>query len=89
MSVCFEDEDACWVELEESVSGSVGEPPDRPLMQRFHKPEDEKRMVAILDPADYDRWLDCPTDQMTGMLQRWLAELMLAEAAPPMPRSRV
>ena len=24
-------------------------------MQRFHKPEDEKRMVLILDPVDYGR----------------------------------
>lgn len=27
------------------------------LMQRFHKPEDEKRMVMILDPEQYHGWL--------------------------------
>lgn len=31
---------------------------DHPLMRNFHRPEDEKRMVVILDEADYDEWLD-------------------------------
>lgn len=31
-----------------------------PFMRRFHKTGDEKRSVVVLDPADYDRWLDCP-----------------------------
>ena len=49
-----------------------------PVMRRFHKPQDEKRMVLILDPADFDRWLDCRTDQMMGMLQRWSVSLSAA-----------
>lgn len=32
---------------------------DHPLMKRFHRPEDEKRMVVILDPEDYGNWLAC------------------------------
>lgn len=52
-----------------------------PLMQRFHKPEDEKRMVVIFDPADYDRWLDCPKDQMMSMMTQYPAKLLTAEAA--------
>lgn len=28
-----------------------------PVMQRFHKPDDEKRMVVILHPDDYGTWL--------------------------------
>lgn len=31
---------------------------NHPLMRNFHRPEDEKRMVVILDEADYDRWLN-------------------------------
>jgi putative SOS response-associated peptidase YedK len=31
-----------------------------PLMQRFYRLGDEKRMVVILDPKDYDKRLSCP-----------------------------
>jgi putative SOS response-associated peptidase YedK len=31
---------------------------DHPLMRHFHRPEDEKRMVVILEEADFDAWLD-------------------------------
>lgn len=31
---------------------------DHPLMRNFHRPEDEKRMVVILDEVGYDAWLD-------------------------------
>jgi putative SOS response-associated peptidase YedK len=53
-----------------------------PLMQRFHKPDDEKRMVVVLDEADYDRWLDAPRDRMTDFLQRYPADALEAEPAP-------
>ena len=29
-----------------------------PLMKNFHRPEDEKRMVVILDEDGFDAWLD-------------------------------
>ena len=29
-----------------------------PLMKNFHRPEDEKRMVVILNEDDFDAWLD-------------------------------
>jgi len=57
------------------------------LMRRFHKPEDEKRMVAILDEADFDAWLDCPQDRMMQMLKPWPASNLMAEAAPMPPRA--
>ena len=57
------------------------------LMRRFHKPDDEKRMVAILDEADFDAWLDCPPERMMAMLQPWEAQRLVAEAAPLPPRS--
>lgn len=52
------------------------------LMRRFHKPGDEKRMVVILDPADYDAWLECPVEQARDFLKPYPAELMVAEPAP-------
>ena len=57
------------------------------LMQRFHKPDDEKRMVVVLDEADYDAWLDSPRDRMRDFLVRCPAEALEAEPAPR-PRAR-
>lgn len=34
-----------------------------PVMQRFHRPEYEKRMVLILHADAYDHWLTCSTDE--------------------------
>lgn len=31
-----------------------------PVMKRFHKPNEEKRMVVFLDPSEYLDWLACP-----------------------------
>ena len=40
-----------------------------PLMQNFHKPADEKRMVVILPPEQYLDWLMAkPADTMSFML---------------------
>ena len=58
------------------------------LMRRFHKPEDEKRMVAILDESDYDAWLDCPVNRMMQMLLPWDADKLAAEATPLPSRTR-
>jgi len=54
-----------------------------PVMERFHRPQDEKRMVVILDPADYDRWLSCPVDEAARFFRQWTGPL---EAQPhPLP----
>lgn len=52
-----------------------------PVMKRFHKPEDEKRMVVILDPKDYDRWLCCELEEAPAYFKQWMGEL-LTDAAP-------
>ena len=39
-----------------------------PLMNHFHKPTDEKRMVAILPPERYQEWLSAESDLMEFML---------------------
>ena len=59
-----------------------------PLMQRFHKPDDEKRMVAVLDAADFDAWLDAPPALMPAFLKPFPADGLVAEPAPLPPRRR-
>ncbi len=56
-----------------------------PLMRRFHKPEDEKRMVAVLDDGDLDAWLECPPERQRDFLHACPAESLQAVAAP-LPR---
>lgn len=52
------------------------------LMQRFHRPNDEKRMVVFLDPDQFDDWLHCPLDQASRFFSRYPAELLAARLAP-------
>lgn len=56
-----------------------------PVMQRFHKPEDEKRMVVILDPRDFGEWLSCPVNEAAKFFKQWNGPLD-AYAAPLPPR---
>jgi len=54
-----------------------------PLMQRFHKPGDEKRSVVVLDPEDYDAWLGARTEaEARCLLQSFDPEKMVAMADP-------
>jgi len=54
-----------------------------PVMSRFHKPGDEKRMVVILDRADYGAWLACPVAEAPKFFKQWMGPL---EALPsPLP----
>ena len=53
-----------------------------PLMQRFHKPDDEKRMVVILPPDQFDAWLHCPVDDAPDFFTRFPANQLTAIAAP-------
>lgn len=52
------------------------------VMQNFHKPTDEKRMVVILEEGDYDRWLDSPRERMPDFLTRSSAGGLTTEPAP-------
>ena len=55
-----------------------------PLMQRFHRPGDEKRMVVILAPEDYAAWLSCPVVEAPRFFKRWEGPLEASpEALPP------
>jgi putative SOS response-associated peptidase YedK len=51
-----------------------------PLMRQFHRPADEKRMVAILPEAHYADWLSAPAQHSRDLLQLYPAQLL--EASP-------
>lgn len=57
-----------------------------PVMGRFHKPEDEKRMVVILAPEDYGAWLSSPVEEAPAFFKQWMGPLD-ATAAPLPPRA--
>ena len=50
------------------------------FMQRFHKPEDEKRMVAILPEERYEDWLDAPVARTMEFMRPYPAEELVALA---------
>ena len=52
-----------------------------PLMKRFNKPGEEKRMVVILEPREYLAWLTCSLIDAPLYFKQWQGEL-LAQAAP-------
>jgi putative SOS response-associated peptidase YedK len=55
-----------------------------PVYGRFFAPGEEKRMIVILDPADYDRWLQCPPEEAKSFLKQWHGPLQ----SHPAPRGR-
>jgi putative SOS response-associated peptidase YedK len=57
-----------------------------PVMQHFHKPGDEKRMLVLLEPADYGQWLSCPVNQAPAFFKQWQGTLD-ASPAPLPPRA--
>jgi putative SOS response-associated peptidase YedK len=57
------------------------------VFQRMHRPTDEKRMVVLLDPAEYDRWLCCSLDEARTFFRQWQGPLETFAAALP-PRTR-
>jgi putative SOS response-associated peptidase YedK len=62
-------------------------PEGHPVYQLMHKPGDEKRMVWIFDPADYDRWLQCSPGEPNSFFKQWQGPLD-AFPAPLPPRKR-
>ncbi|MBK5207584.1 MAG: SOS response-associated peptidase family protein [Polaromonas sp.] len=52
------------------------------LMNRFHKPTDEKRMVVILPDGAYQDWLEAPLNRANGFLLPYPADAMVAMAPP-------
>ncbi|MEX0141179.1 SOS response-associated peptidase family protein [Massilia sp. LMS1-1-1.1] len=60
-----------------------------PLMQRFHKPDDEKRMVMILDPDQYQGWLDGSLASEEDVYRQYPVDFLIARPDPLPPRARV
>jgi putative SOS response-associated peptidase YedK len=54
---------------------------DHPFMRQYHKPDDEKRMVVILDEDDYDAWLQASAKDSQGFLRQFPADGLLARQA--------
>lgn len=49
---------------------------DHPLMSRFHRPGEEKRMVVILHPDDYGAWLTSPVTEASRFFKQWHGPLI-------------
>jgi putative SOS response-associated peptidase YedK len=58
-----------------------------PLMNQFHKPNDEKRMVVVLPEHRYDDWLHADAQQSADFLHLYPAEALKTDVAPPKIRS--
>ncbi|HEX9171814.1 MAG TPA: SOS response-associated peptidase family protein [Telluria sp.] len=61
---------------------------EHPLMRRFHKPGEEKRMVMILEPAQYQGWLEGSLAESEEVYRPYPAEQLVAAPDPLAPRSR-
>ena len=53
------------------------------LMEHFHKPTGEKRMVVILPPERYQDWLEVPVERSMEFMLAYPIELLQAASAPP------
>ena len=58
-----------------------------PLMSRFHKPDEEKRMLVLLEPPQYQGWLEGALVNDPALYQPYPAEQLVAEADPLPPRA--
>ena len=52
------------------------------LMNQFHKPTDEKRMVVILPAAAYQDWLEAPLNRVGEFLVPYSANALVAIPPP-------
>lgn len=41
---------------------------DHPVLNRLHKPDDEKRTLYLVPPGEYDAWLNATPDEARAML---------------------
>lgn len=61
---------------------------DHPVMNRFHRPGDEKRMPVIIDSSDYRAWVDATTETAPQLFVPYPAEFMTSRAEPLPLRGR-
>ena len=58
------------------------------IMDRLHRPEEEKRMPVIVPPEHRLAWLQATPDQARALLRPYPAEALRSEAAPRPPARR-
>jgi putative SOS response-associated peptidase YedK len=51
-------------------------------MQQFHKPDDEKRSIVVLQESDYRNWLQANQDQACKLLTLAPDDFLKSEPAP-------
>lgn len=59
-----------------------------PVMCRYHRPGDEKRMIVILREDDFDAWLDSPAHSSMEFMRACAPDALLAVpdvVEPPVP----
>ncbi len=54
---------------------------DHLLMKKFHKPDDEKRMVVILPNGAINDWLRSPADLSRSFMQQYPADKLVANSS--------
>jgi putative SOS response-associated peptidase YedK len=59
-----------------------------PLMKQFHKPDEEKRMLVLLEPEQYQGWLEGALVNDAGVYRPYPAERLVASADPLPPRTK-
>lgn len=52
---------------------------DHPFMRQYHKPDDEKRMVVILNEDAYEAWLHAPASESRDFLRQFPADNLVAD----------
>jgi putative SOS response-associated peptidase YedK len=55
---------------------------NHPVMCRFHRPGDEKRMIVLLREEDYDAWLDAPAQRSMEFMRACAPDDMVALGDP-------
>lgn len=55
---------------------------DHPVMKHFHKPQDEKRSIVILQDLDYQNWLQADNESARQLLQLAPDNFLTYEPAP-------
>lgn len=55
---------------------------EHPLMRRFHKPTDEKRMLVFLARHEYDNWLHADVEEARSLFVPFPVEQLVARPAP-------
>lgn len=82
-----------WQEVDGTVTNSFTHftlnADEHPLLRRFHRPGEEKRGIAILNPEHYDDWLSSKNPEFArALLELYPAEQLNARPAPKTAKSK-